>query len=1275
MELLYHFFKKRRLLLALLTATVFGVALWGAFQVRIENDLSRIIPLDKQLSKTHEAIQSTQITESIIFHAYTNDSSDNRADTLIVVADSFVHRLQTDFMPQYISSLRYSISDTSFFSIYNGFYEHLPIFLSDEDYKRLAPRLQADSIRKTLEGAYKTLLSPTGFFMKKNVLRDPLALTTIPLQKLRTLQVNNDFTIEQNRIFSKDLRHLIFVARPAFQANNTDQNAQFYTRLDSLVKQFNGNIKIEYFSGAAVAVANASQVKADVEWTMVIALTLLVLFISFFFRRWFSFLIIFLPVAIGGAVGFAVLYLWFGTIAGIALGAGCILLGIAVDFSLHFLTHVRTVGSPAKALRDVTQPVAMSSITTGAAFFCLLGVSSEALRGLGVFAGVSVLSSAFFALLLLPHFVPENQTPVHENAQKTSLLERLLAYPFHRSRVVVLSVVVFSVFCFLYRNNVGFETDLMRINYMSEPLKIAEEHLKQMSAQSSSTHCVVRGKTLDEALENQQQILPKLDSLQKAGFLTRYFVPTSFLQSSSQQKQRIEAWNRFWTAERKTQIRTLLIEQGAEFKFKDNAFDDFYKLLDSSFEPAQNGSFAELRSLVLDEYITEKPDFTTLLIPLWISDTHRDQVFQSFAAEKDIAILDRRHLTNEFIRILANDFNLLAWWSFIVVFVVLLLFFGRSELAVLTFIPVLLGWVWTLGIMGLFGWNFNIIDIIVCTFISGLGVDYSIFMARGMLHEYTYGEKVLNSYKVSIFLSALTTLLGMGALIFAQHPALYSVAKIALVGIVSVLVIPYVVLPMLFRFFIVGRAEKGLAPYTLSSLTATVVAYGYFLFGCLLLGVLILLLSILPIPLRGKKVVFHKVLQLFSKSLIFIMFNVKKVWINVDIKSLDKPAVIIANHQSFLDIMLMVSLHPKIVLMTNDWVWNSPFFGRVVKYADFYPVSSGAENSVEQLKVLYERGFSIMIFPEGTRSPDGNMKRFKKGAFFLAEQLGADIQPIILHSTGGCIKKHDLLVNSNTVTIKFLPRIAANDKQWGTEYQERTKNIAHYFKQEYYTLCEQVETPRFYATELIKNYIYKGPVLEWYVRIKARLESYYELFHQIIPRKAIVTDIGAGYGMMAYMLHFLSKEREITALDYDKEKIELAQNCFSRTPKVRFVAADATQFEYQNSDVFLISDMLHYIPTEQQHSLIRRCLDKLNAGGMLIIRDGDRDLAERHKGTELTEKWSTGIGFNQMKSGRMFYLSGKEIESIAAEYGLSVERIDRTQKTSNIIFIIRKPIS
>ncbi|WHT40808.1 1-acyl-sn-glycerol-3-phosphate acyltransferase [Myroides sp. mNGS23_01] len=72
---------------------------------------------------------------------------------------------------------------------------------------------------------------------------------------------------------------------------------------------------------------------------------------------------------------------------------------------------------------------------------------------------------------------------------------------------------------------------------------------------------------------------------------------------------------------------------------------------------------------------------------------------------------------------------------------------------------------------------------------------------------------------------------------------------------------------------------------------------------------------------------------------------------------------------------------PNVVYLVNDWVYKSPIFGKAIQSAGFYRVSEGVDNSIDHLKKRVEMGFSLMIFPEGTRSSSNAVQRFHKGAF------------------------------------------------------------------------------------------------------------------------------------------------------------------------------------------------------------------------------------------------------------------------------------------------------
>ncbi|WP_155173934.1 class I SAM-dependent methyltransferase, partial [Fulvivirga kasyanovii] len=173
----------------------------------------------------------------------------------------------------------------------------------------------------------------------------------------------------------------------------------------------------------------------------------------------------------------------------------------------------------------------------------------------------------------------------------------------------------------------------------------------------------------------------------------------------------------------------------------------------------------------------------------------------------------------------------------------------------------------------------------------------------------------------------------------------------------------------------------------------------------------------------------------------------------------------------------------------------------------------------------------------------------------------------------------------------------------------------------------------------------------------------------IVPREGKVIDLGCGYGPMSYALAYSSASRQILAIDYDREKIFVAQNCPAKPSNVTFIHGDVLREDLGTADAFVVSDVLHYLTIEEQGTLLNKMAESLNAGGKLIIRDGDSNKKDRHKGTELTEVFSTGSGFNKTRN-KLNFISSDTIEKFAERNNFKLEVIDNTKRTSNTIFVL-----
>ena len=159
----------------------------------------------------------------------------------------------------------------------------------------------------------------------------------------------------------------------------------------------------------------------------------------------------------------------------------------------------------------------------------------------------------------------------------------------------------------------------------------------------------------------------------------------------------------------------------------------------------------------------------------------------------------------------------------------------------------------------------------------------------------------------------------------------------------------------------------------------------------------------------------------------------------------DRQSVIIANHQSFIDIIIALSLSDKIVMVVKDYVWVNPFLGVVARYLDCVPTSFSDEEREARIQRIIQEGYSLFVFPEGTRSATGEVGRFHRGAFYYAEQYGLPIQPVLLEGMVDYMGKRQFALKPTDVLVSVLELIEPDDRSWGGTYKKRAKSLElHY---------------------------------------------------------------------------------------------------------------------------------------------------------------------------------------------------------------------------------------
>jgi 1-acyl-sn-glycerol-3-phosphate acyltransferase len=1271
---IYRYLSKRKTFTFLFFFACIAVFAFFTSKLSFETDLASMMPSNAKTSKAQEIMTNNKALDKVIVSVASRDSTPIEADVLVAYIDDFALTLLANDSAKRIANIETKQDDEKIIALFDIVNNNLPFLLQKNDYLLIDSLIQNTQIEKTLQANYATLANANGMAMKQLIVKDPLGISMPAFKKLYQLKLDENVILYDGYISNYDNTQFTFFIHPAYPASNTGMNEGLEKIIEKTKEHLHNNdayknIRCDAFGAHLVAAGNATQMRADTLLTLSITIVLLIVLFLYFFRNSLAPLQIMIPVLFGGLFGMSMMYLLNGTVSLIALGASSVILGIAVNYSLHFMSHLKHAQHKEHTIRALTQPMTIGSFTTIFAFLSLTFVHTPVLQELGLFAAFNLMGSSFCTLVFLPHFVKEKSTPLAPN-----IIDKIALLNPNKNKWMVIGIALFTICMAFFMNDVRFNEDLMKMNFMSASLKQSQQIINERNSESlNSTFCVSEGSDWNDALTHSASAQTQLATLKQKGLLKKYLSINDFLLTPAQQQEKIATWNQFWTAEKKATTIASLQNIGSKLGYNALAFTDIAQTLNTSYTQTDTSYESAFKDLFKD-FIINTNGKVKLLTLIKTNQENRNQLYASFHENAHTFLTDKQLITTQFVQFIQEDFYTILALTSLIVFLTILLSYGRIEIALISFIPMVITWICILGLMALLHIEFNIINIIISTLIFGLGDDYSIFITDGLIEKYKYGTNKINAIKTSIFLSAITTVIGLGILIFAQHPALRSIALVSVIGIFSILLVSQTIQPLLFNFFIQNRTHKKFHPFTLWSFIRTVFAFTYYVTGCMLVTLIgFILIKCIPIAKDKMKYAYHVVICKMMWSLLYLMCNVRKRFDGLENKDFSKPSVIIANHASFLDLLRIISLHPKILLMTNQWVWRSPVFGALVRLADYYPVEEGAEFSVDKLKYWVDRGYSIAVFPEGTRSYTDQIKRFHKGAFYIAEKLQLDILPILFHGIGYSMSKGDFLLKNGEVNAKYLPRIKYNDKQFGETYTEKAKNIGRYFRSEFLKYKESREVPTYFKEQLIKNYIYKGPILEWYCRIKVKLENYYTPIEKLVPKQGQVLDIGCGYGFLAYMLAWTSGQRTITGIDYDEEKISVANHTFSKNENIRFVTGDALHFPDDTLyDCILIMDVLHYLLPKNQLALLQKCIHSLTEHGTLIVRDGLKNMNKKHKGTELTELFSTKVFSFNKTNNALHFIDKQFLDDFATQNHLKMRIIDETTFTSNIIAVFSK---
>jgi len=472
---LYKILSRRKLLLYLLLSLLTVAMVVTASGIRFTEDPLQLFPSEGEGANSAKAFSRLKAKDKIIvlissLSGETNSSSDILADA----ADSFKRKaeklVEEGLLNRQTGGNLYNQSE-----ILNFIYNNLPIYLEVDDYAKINESIKSEKILERLENSMGLLISPAGAVAADMISRDPLFIGTHLVAKLDSLRMGVKMNVYRDNVFSADWKSLFFVFSPGETTAKSASDEKIVTELERIELE----VESEYegldvmLSGAPLAgVYNARVIKRDTVITTLMALMAIAILFWISFRNPRTLAILIAPALFGSLFALSFMSLRGVEVSAIAIGAGATVMGIALSYSIHVISHIKHVNSVEQLIEELAYPLTVGGFTTIGAFLGLLFTNSALLKDFGLFSSLTLTGTTIFSLIFLPHFLKvenkKNETRVY------SAILKITSFEYEKIKWLRWLIVALFTGGIFLAPGVKFDSDFSNLGYEPEQLTIAQ---------------------------------------------------------------------------------------------------------------------------------------------------------------------------------------------------------------------------------------------------------------------------------------------------------------------------------------------------------------------------------------------------------------------------------------------------------------------------------------------------------------------------------------------------------------------------------------------------------------------------------------------------------------------------------------------------------------------------------------------------------------------------------------------------------------------------------
>ena len=667
------------------------------------------------------------------------------------------------------------------------FTDYLPSLLSPEQLRTVAAALREEGVRAALEKDRQLLLGPSGLALRTLTARDPLRLHELFFRSLEPLRAARQLPARDGYFIDPAGRYGMVVVKPQAPMTDAAASAAVAAKVAEAVEKLPRGTEAYAVGSYVHSAANAAVIKSDLGRVLPVSLCLIALLFLFFLRSRQALAILAVPGAAlcAASLGTATV---FGSVSGIVLGFGSVILGITSDYAVHSYYAVSGSRSMAEGVARLCPPLFCGACTTAFAFGALLFSDIPAIRQMGSFGLFGVGAALAFSLLVLPLML----RPLGRTAENVADAD--IGPPRFRLVPLLGAAGLLVLLVALAGSALRFDGDIRGLSYASSKIRADEERARAIWNMPAETSFIAAtGDGTDAGFEAALRTNSRVwEILLESGIPATSLAP--FLPSREIQARNRDAWNRLW-AEHGEETAALLGRVGAELGFSPSAFGPFTRRITQNAGEAEAVTPETLRGLgfgFFSAMFAGRTDSRSFVYTMPDTPDLPPAVAGQVEAAGATVVSGKSFRAAMAEEVGSDIFRFCLFTILAVIAAVAVLF--RSPLRFLAvLLPMLSGLAFTLVFFYFAGIRVNMFHAVALPLVIALSVDYGIFMQaviEGRMDR--HGRK-------GVLLSALTTLAGFGSLLLARHPALFSLGLAVTGGIAAAMAAALWLQPLLAR--------------------------------------------------------------------------------------------------------------------------------------------------------------------------------------------------------------------------------------------------------------------------------------------------------------------------------------------------------------------------------------------------------------------------------------------------------------------------------------------